>query len=94
MGIGPWDAEIIEWDEDNEPKVIKHGLSPIEIIEALADAETWRPNEAGKTGNWKVYGRTTGGKAVTMVVLWDPIRMSLRPITAWMASETEKGRYF
>ena len=94
MGVGPWDAENIEWDEGNEPKVVAHGISPNEVMEALLDAEIWRPNQKGKTGNWKVYGKTQGGKAITMVILWDPIRMNLRPITAWPSSESEKGKYF
>ena len=94
MGVGPWDAENIEWDEGNEPKVVAHRISPNEVMEALLDAEIWRPNQKGKTGNWKVYGKTQGGKAITMVILWDPIRMNLRPITAWPSSESEKGKYF
>lgn len=94
MGIGPWDAENIEWNEGNESKVLAHGISPKEVMEALEDAEIWRPNEKGKSGNWKAYGKTNGGKAITMVVHWDEITMNLRPITAWPASNSEKGRFF
>jgi hypothetical protein len=90
----PWEAEHIEWDEGNMTEVVRHGLSPLAVNEAINNSEVWRPNERGKSGNWKGYGRTDNDVPVTFVILFDEVRSSIRPITAWKSSSADIARFF
>lgn len=42
-----------------------------------------RRNRKGRSGDYYAFGTTDGGRAVVVVVAWDPARRTLRPITAW-----------
>lgn len=90
----PWEAEHIEWDEGNLAEVMTHGLSAQAVNEAINNAEVWRPNERGKSGNWKGYGRTENNVPVTFIIHFDQIRSSIRPITAYKSSQSDISRYF
>ncbi|MGH9083286.1 MAG: hypothetical protein ACRDWN_08080 [Acidimicrobiales bacterium] len=48
----------------------------------LADARALRPDRRG-TGDYLAEGVTNGGRHLRVVVMYDPIRRILRPITAW-----------
>jgi hypothetical protein len=45
-------------------------------------AAIWRLNRKGRTATHLVSGRTTGGAAVRVAVLYDPVTRTVRPITA------------
>src|SRR5579871_5820901 len=44
-------------------------------------------------GDYKMIGRTDGGRLLTIVVRWDLSRRTLRPITGWDSTAGERTRY-
>lgn len=75
--------EDIEWDEANREHATRHGVSVEEITQALLSHPTMRRNRKGRSGDYYAFGTTEGGREVVVVVAWDSVRRTLRPITAW-----------
>jgi len=75
-------VDEVEWDEGN----LYHAtlrVSAAEIEQVINDpAAIWRLNRKGRTATHLVSGRTTGGAAVRVAVLYDPVTRTVRPITA------------
>lgn len=77
--------EFVEWDDDNIEHATRHGVSVIEVEQAIANATTVRRNKRGGSGDVRLDAVTAGGRRVVVIAAYDPIRRSLRPITAWEA---------
>jgi hypothetical protein len=75
-------VDEVEWDEGN----LYHAtlrVSAAEIEQVINDpAAIWRLNRKGRTATHLVSGRTTGGAAVRVAVLYDPVTRTVQPITA------------
>lgn len=89
----PRDAEFIEWDESNEEHLAEHSIGPAEVQNVIEEAMTWAPNKKNRAGDWKVIGKTHGGRLLTIVVRYDEDRRCLRPITGWETTVGERKRY-
>jgi uncharacterized DUF497 family protein len=74
--------EAVEWDEHNEAHATRHGVSVAEIEQVLAAGPGLRPDRRGR-GDFLADGSTEAGRRVRVVVVFDPTRRVLRPITAW-----------
>ena len=89
MGTMPWgDDPLVDWDEENEEHVSRHGIASWEVQEMITQGECecvhhprWR--KGGKHANrFLLRGRTLGGRPLLVVV--DRIGLErLRPVTAW-----------
>jgi len=90
----PSHAEYVEWDEGNEDELRRHGISVAEAGEVLDAPLAWARNKRHRPGDYKVMGRTAGGRAVSLVVRYDEARRAVRPITGWDATTGELSRYF
>lgn len=77
--------EVIEWDDDNIVHATGHGISIIEIEQAVANATTGRRNKRGGSGDIRIDSVTDGGRKVVVIGGHDPARGLFRPITAWEA---------
>jgi uncharacterized DUF497 family protein len=87
--IVPWGNEpIVEWDEENEDHVSRHGVAPWEVEEMIVQGEyecirhpKWR--RGGRYAKrYLLRGRTLGGRPLLVVV--DRIGPErLRPVTVW-----------
>lgn len=74
-------------------KIARHHLTPLEV-EAVFDNEPgWKPNKRGMAGNWKMIGRTNGGRILTVIVLWKEEQRILRAITEWGAGKGDRTEY-
>jgi len=80
----PSTAESWEWDEGNERELAQHRIMPTE----------WAPNVRHHAGDWKMMGKTSGGRRLTIVVRFYEDRAVLRPITGWETTVGERARYF
>ncbi len=65
------DPDDIDWDEGNCDHATRHGVSVVEITQALLNQPTVRRNRKGRPGDYYVLGVTDGGRRI------------VRPITAW-----------
>lgn len=77
--------EKIEWDDDNLLHATRHGLSVIEIEQAISNATAFRRNKRGRSGDVRIDSITNGGRKVVVIAAHDPGRRLIRPITAWEA---------
>src|SRR6266581_3090963 len=79
----PLGGEAWEWDEGNEAELFGHNIPPCEVYEVWENGPVWVPNVRHRAGDWKMIGRTSGGRRLTIVSRLYPDRGMLRPITGW-----------
>jgi uncharacterized DUF497 family protein len=89
--VHPSQAEGFEWDEGNESELARHHITPIEIEQVFDNEPTWTANKRGRAGDWVMYGRTNGGRPLTIVMLLKEPR--IRAVTGWDMSTGERMRY-
>ena len=94
MTKAPSGGEAWEWDEGNESELARHGISPSEVYEVWENGPVWVPNIRHHTGDWKLLGRTHGGRPLTIVIRLYSDRGVLRVITGWRTTSGERSRYF
>lgn len=73
----------IDWDDANIVHATRHGISVDEIEQVIANANQWRPNSAGRTGDFLIRDYADAGRLIVLIVAYDEIRDSVRPIAAW-----------
>ncbi len=93
MTTHPSVGEWWEWDEENEQELAGHHITPQEVYEVWANGPIWAPNKRHRAGDWKMLGRTDGGRQLAIVIRFYADRSMLRPITGWDATAGEQSRY-
>jgi uncharacterized DUF497 family protein len=90
----PWGAEGFEWDEENESELWDpHRILPWEVEEVFWNEPVWVRNKKEGSGDYKMIGRTNGGRRLTIVVETKEVTRMLRPITGWESTRGELSRY-
>ena len=89
----PWDAEGFEWDEENEGELWDHKIRPCEVEQVFWNRPVWVRNKKEGSGDYKMIGRTNGGRRLTIVVETKEVTRMLRPITGWESTRGELSRY-
>lgn len=93
MSAHPRNAELIEFDDGNESELAGHGISAAEVAQLLLNEPSWAPNTKGRAGLWLAVGYTDGGRALTVPMAYDEVRLAVRPITGWDSTSGERTRY-
>jgi hypothetical protein len=91
--VKPWEAEAFEWDDGNDSEFVSRGISQAEVESVFEEDPVWAPNKKHRAGDWRMIGRTVGGRALTIILTTDETRRVLRPITGWDCTEGERTRY-
>lgn len=89
MDEGGW----FDWDEANEDHVMKHGVDPAEVEEALLDPGGARLDVYKTIGERRFGLVGAAGAGRILAVVYTFRRGKTRPITARDATNTEKRRY-
>jgi hypothetical protein len=89
----PSSGEAWEWDEGNEAELSGHNITPGEVYEIWENGPVWAPTIRRHAGDWKMIGRTNGGRPLTIVIRFYPDRGTLRPITGWRTTTGERSKY-
>ena len=89
----PRTARFIEWDEHNEEKLAHHGISTVEVEQLWSNRPVVLPNKRGRSGDYKLVGRTDGGRSLTVIIKHYPSRQAIRPITGWDSPKSDVTRY-
>lgn len=91
----PRDAELFDWDEENERELetSEHPIKPWEPEEVFENGPKWIKNKKSGSGDWKMIGETSGGRTLTIVVTTNEVNRSIRPITGWPTTKGERTRY-
>jgi uncharacterized DUF497 family protein len=90
----PGEAENVEWDDKTKEKCGNHQISFFDVQDVVTDPIVWVRNKHHGDNRWKAVGRNRGGRKLTIVVSYDAVRKSLRPITGWDATKEEIRKYF
>src|ERR1700733_5653144 len=86
----PSTAEDIEYDPGDEETGREgalehldrlHQISASEIEQVFYNTPIWAQNKKNRRANWRMLGRTDGGRALDIKVFWDQDRAVLLPIT-------------
>ena len=89
----PRDAEDLEFDEDNEAHLARHGITVTEVTQVWWNQPLYVPNKAGLTAAWLMLGDTSGGRSLTVAVVTLETFSRLRPITGWNSTAGELTRW-
>lgn len=89
----PRNAENWDWDEANEAELADHQVSAAEVEQVWMNGPVVLPNRKERAGDWKVVGRSNGGRALTVILRYDAVTRTLHPITGWDSPVADKTRY-
>lgn len=78
----PSQAETFEWDAANERELTRHRITPREVIDVFESGPVWLRNKRQASGNWRMVGRTGGGRVLTVIVLYRSETRTLRQLPA------------
>jgi hypothetical protein len=90
----PSQAASWEWWEGDEDELHEHRITPNEVYDVWINGPQFARNKRRRTGDWKMMGRTDGGRKLTIVLRYYAGRRSVRPITGWESTDGEITRYF
>jgi len=80
------------FDDDNEEKIGRHGLTTLQVLQVLDSEHLVAPNRRGRRGAYLIVGRDHGGAAITVPVEPTHDPGIWRPITAWPSKEHERAK--
>lgn len=84
-------AGEFEWDDNNEEKVLLHGVRPEEVERCFFNRHL-RKRKPRSADRWYLFGRTDGGRAL-FVVYQERAGNLVRPITAYDLPPVFRKRY-
>ena len=82
--------ETFLFDDENEDKIIAHGLSVRRVFQVLDNLYLMIPNRKGRKGLYLIIGRDNGGKCISIPIERTKINGLWRPITAWTCKKGEE----
>jgi len=80
------------FDDDNEEKIARHGISPRQVLQILDDEHVIAANRGKRRGAYLVIGRDHGGAWISVPVEPTHVPTLWRPITAWPSKKHERAR--
>jgi hypothetical protein len=82
--------ESFLFDDENEEKIMSHGLSAYRVMQVLGNIHVVLPNKKRRRGTYLIIGRDNGGSCISIPVerTYDPVLW--RPITAWPCKAGEE----
>jgi len=84
--------EHFEWDAFNTPKLLRHGITPQEAMEAMTnDPLLQYPQDAEGEQRELYYGETNAGRMLAVAVTWRGGR--IRVITAYNLDASQVEDY-
>ncbi len=85
----PSQASGIEWDDGNEWELGRHGISLVDVLQVFVNDPVWARNKHNRSAQFKMVGRTDGGRRLTVIVLMAADSDLARPITGWDSTRGE-----
>ena len=82
--------ETFLFDDENEEKLIAHGLSAYRVMQVLDNIYVYLPNRKGRRGLYLIIGRDNGGSCISIPIERTHIATVWRPITAWPSKAGEE----
>lgn len=82
--------ETFLFDDENEEKMLAHGLSPWRVMQVLDNKHLILRNRKGQRGLYLVIGRDNGGTCISVPIERTHVAGLWRPITAWPCKKGEE----
>lgn len=89
----PRQAEGFEWDDGNRQELARHGIRDFEVEQVWQNDPAYAGNKGNMSGDWKMIGRTNGGRALTVILLTLPEARTIRAITGYDSPRADWTRY-
>ena len=83
-------VQEFEWDEENEEKVLSHGIRPEEVEQCFFNRHL-RKRKPKSIDRWYLFGRTDGGRA--LFIVYQKRGDIARPITAYDLPPAFRRKY-
>jgi hypothetical protein len=81
-----------DWDAANVGHILRHGLTPFEVEEAVGRPHATMPAKTIKgEKRWNLFGRTTSNRH--LVVVFTIRRKLFRTVTAYEMNAAERRKY-
>ena len=80
------------FDDDNEAKMARHGISPRQVSQILDGEHVIVSNRGKRRGLYLFIGQDHGGACISVPVEPTHDRALWRPITAWPSKKHERAR--
>jgi hypothetical protein len=81
--------EDLAFDDENEEKMGRHGITPTRALQILDNEHVIVPNRRSRRGAFLVIGRDNGGAFLSVPVEATRDEYLWRPITAWPSKQHE-----
>lgn len=82
--------ESFLFDDENEEKIMSHGLSAYRVMQVLGNIHVVFPNRKGRRGMYLIIGRDNGGFCISIPVERTYNPLLWRPVTAWPSKAGEE----
>ena len=83
-------VETFLFDEENEEKILSHGLSIDQVVQVLTHLKVILPNRKRRRGLFLLIGRDNGGNCISLPIEKTYVNGVWRPITAWLSKKGEE----
>ena len=80
------------FDEENEDKIVGHGLTPWRVAQILENEHLVIRNRKQRRALYLVIGRDHGGSCIAVPVEPTHDPTCWRPVTAWLCKPHEEAR--
>jgi uncharacterized DUF497 family protein len=92
--VGVADIYLLEWDDENEQHLARHGIQASEVRQILSNRHvTMRNPRDEDEGRVLLIGETHGGRILTVSLAPTSDDATWRPVTGWLATDEEKTRF-
>lgn len=92
--VHPRHHEGFDWDEENEEHLASHGIYAYEVEQAYWNGATWAKDHGDQSGDYFMFGKTDGGRRITVVIEFIEVTRRLRAFTGWDSTTGERTKYF
>ena len=79
----------LEFDEENEEELWRHGLDVVRVAAVLADRPAFFRNKRRRTGLYKMVGPDASGVMLTVIIRPTAVRGRWRAVTGWQSTKGE-----
>lgn len=83
-------VESFLFDDENEEKIMSHGLSAYRVMQVLGNTHVILPNKKRRRGMYLIIGRDNGGSCISIPVERTHDPLLWRPVTAWLSKVGEE----
>ncbi len=79
----------LQFDENNEEKLRRHDIDPMQVYEVVAGQPLFVRNKRRRRATHKVIGPDDGGTMLTIPIAPTQVTGQWRPVTAWASTKGE-----